>query len=228
LRVIGVIPAAGSAARLQPIAGSKEVLPVGGRPVMDYLVERMQLAGADDVVVVTRPEKEDVAAHARELGLRVVHGRPATASQSILLGLEGAARDDQALLGFPDTIWQPLDGFASLREQLVAGFEIALGIFSSAEPKRSDVVVLEGELVTAVDVKPARPRSSLVWGCAAARVGALGRLDRYEDPGYLFDELALAGRVAGVRLSGELIDIGTVEALERARAELNLHDGPSE
>jgi NDP-sugar pyrophosphorylase family protein len=201
---------------------------VGGRPVMDYLVERMQLGGADDLVVVTRPEKEDVAAHALELGLRVVHGRPATASQSILLGLEGAAPDDQALLGFPDTIWRPLDGFASLREQLGAGIEIALGIFSSAEPERSDVVVLEGGLVTTVDVKPARPRSSLVWGCAAARVGALRRLSRHDDPGYFFDELARAGCVAGVYLPGGMIDIGTVEALERARAELNLHDGPSE
>jgi NDP-sugar pyrophosphorylase family protein len=201
---------------------------VGGRPVMDYLVERMQLGGADDLVVVTRPEKEDVAAHALELGLRVVHGRPATASQSILLGLEGAAPDDQALLGFPDTIWRPLDGFARLREQLGAGIEIALGIFSSAEPERSDVVVLEGGLVTTVDVKPARPRSSLVWGCATARVGTLGRLGRHDDPGYVFDELARTGRVAGVRLPGELIDIGTVEGLERARAELNLHDGPSE
>jgi len=40
--IVGVIPAAGHAIRLQPLSGSKELLEIGGRPVMDYLVERMR------------------------------------------------------------------------------------------------------------------------------------------------------------------------------------------
>jgi glucose-1-phosphate thymidylyltransferase len=216
--VVGLIPAAGLAERLQPLAGSKELLPVGGRPVMNVLVDRMR-AAADDIVVVTRPEKRDVVEHAGELGLRVVEGRPATVSQSLLLGLREVGEDDEVLLGFPDTLWSPVDGFVQLLAAL-EGADVALGVFESEEPERSDVVVLDGRRVEAVDVKPARPRSSLVWGCAAARRTALGGLERHDEPGFLFDELAREGRIHAVPFPGVMIDIGTNEALARARDEV--------
>jgi glucose-1-phosphate thymidylyltransferase len=74
--LVGVIPAAGSATRLGPLPSSKEVLPVGGRPVMDYLVERMRLADCDEIRLVTRTDKTDVIERARELKLRVILARP--------------------------------------------------------------------------------------------------------------------------------------------------------
>jgi CTP:molybdopterin cytidylyltransferase MocA len=48
MRVVGVLPAAGRAARLQPLAGSKELLELGGRPVLEYAVERLRAGGADE------------------------------------------------------------------------------------------------------------------------------------------------------------------------------------
>jgi glucose-1-phosphate thymidylyltransferase len=218
MTVVGLIPAAGLAERLQPLAGSKELLPVGGRPIIDVLVDRMR-AAADEIVVVTRPEKRDVVEHAEAFGLRVVEGRPATVSQSLLLGLRAVGEDDDVLLGFPDTLWSPADGFVQLLAVL-EDVDVALGVFESEEPERSDAVVLEGTRVEAVDVKPARPRSSLVWGCAAARRTALGGLERHDEPGFLFDELAREGRVHAVPFPGVMIDIGTSEALARARREL--------
>jgi glucose-1-phosphate thymidylyltransferase len=197
---------------------SKELLNVGGRPVMDALVARMR-ATADEIVVITRPEKVDVANHARALGLRVVEGHPSTVSESLLLGMRAAGADDTVLIGFPDTLWEPYDGFV----RLVAGLaeaDVVLGVFESEEPERSDVVVLDGNCVTAVDVKPVRPRTRAVWGCAAARAAVLEGLARHDEPGRLFDELAHDGRVRAIRFPGELIDIGTPAALERARATL--------
>ena len=44
-RIIGVVPAAGYARRLQPLDRSKEVLEVKGRPVLDYLLDRMRAEG---------------------------------------------------------------------------------------------------------------------------------------------------------------------------------------
>ncbi|MDQ3777803.1 MAG: NTP transferase domain-containing protein, partial [Actinomycetota bacterium] len=155
----GVIPAAGEARRLQPLPGSKELLTVGGRPVMDHLVERMRAVGAE-VTVVTRPDKRDVIEHARRLELNVVVGRPQSVSESILLGV---GEGETIVLGFPDTVWEPRDGFAHLLRAL-DGVDVALGVFESEEPERSDVVILDEDRVAAVDVKPLRPRSSLVWG----------------------------------------------------------------
>ena len=208
----GLIPAAGLATRLGLAGGAKELVEVGGRPVMDYLVERMR-AATDEIVIVTRREKYDVIQHSRSLGLRVVEGEPSSVSESLLLGLGGA---DTVLLGFPDTIWEPVDGFVRLVEAL-EDCDVALGVFESEEPERSDVVALDGDRVEAVDVKPVKPGSNLIWGCAAARADTLSGLDRHDEPGLLFDEVARSGRARAVRFAGAMVDIGTPEALARAR-----------
>src|SRR5438067_7528705 len=68
--MLGIVPAAGAGSRLQPLAFSKEMLPVGStfdecgveRPkaVSEFLVERMLSAGADRICIVLSPEKTDV------------------------------------------------------------------------------------------------------------------------------------------------------------------------
>jgi glucose-1-phosphate thymidylyltransferase len=216
--IVGVIPAAGYARRLGDLPCSKELLPVGGRPVIDYVVERMRLASADEIRVVTRPDKEDVVEHARNLGATVVEGRPATLAESVGLGAESLAPEDVVLLGFPDSIWEPADGFARLVAALDDATEVVLGCFGSAELERSDVVVLDGDRVLRVDVKPADPASELIWGCCAARPRALSDLDRCDEPGHLFDALARSGRVRGIRFETEFVDIGTPETLARIGA----------
>ena len=190
------------------------MLEVGGRAVMDHVVERM-LTATQVIVVVCRPEKTDVVAHAGALGLNVVEGTPASVSESILLGLRSAGGDD-VLLGFPDTIWGPEDGFLRLLEAR-RNADVVLGCFESDEPERSDVVVQADDRVEAVDPKPVHPRSNVVWGCAAASARALAGLARHAEPGTLFDELARAGRVRAVRFPGDMVDVGTPEALARAR-----------
>jgi glucose-1-phosphate thymidylyltransferase len=214
LTTIGVIPAAGSAQRLQPLACSKEVYPVRGRAVMDYLVERMQAASCSEFRVVTRPDKRDVVAHAKELGALVIEAEPASLAESIVVGLQGLDEGNVVLLGLPDTIWEPIDGFVSLLGQLGEGAPAVLGVFESDEPERSDVVMLDRSgLVQSVHVKEARPPGRLVWGCAAARVDAFAGLEHHWEPGQHFAALAAAGRLRAVRFPGKMIDIGTPAAL---------------
>jgi len=158
--MIGLVPAAGHARRLQPLPSSREVLPVHGKPVMDHVIERMGAAGCTDIVVVTRPEKKDVQDRARSLGARVVLARPRIVSASLQAGLRGVDRDRIVLLGFPDTIWDPTDGYLRLVEALRDAFTVALGLFEGTEPQRSDVVAVDASgVVDRVDVKPTRPRS---------------------------------------------------------------------
>ena len=65
----GIIPAAGRGSRIQPLAFSKELLPVGGRSqdgverpcaVSEYLIERLILGGADRLCFVIAPGKSDI------------------------------------------------------------------------------------------------------------------------------------------------------------------------
>jgi glucose-1-phosphate thymidylyltransferase len=222
VKLVGVLPAAGRAVRLQPLAGSKELLEIGGRPVLDYAVERMNAASADEIRVVTRPDKVDVRAGAEARGLTVVEAEPATLAESIAVGIHGLAADDVVLIGLPDTIWHPVDGFARLVDGLRPDTDAVLGVFRSSEPERGDVVDLHADcIVRAVAVKPAQPAGDLIWGAAAARAACLRSLSAYDQPGHLFDELARAGRVRAVRFPGELVDVGTKEALARARNEVS-------
>jgi glucose-1-phosphate thymidylyltransferase len=215
-RVVGIVPAAGRAERLQPLAGSKEVQSVRGRPVLTYIVERMRCAPCSEIRVVTRPEKRDVVELARGLGADVVEGRPATLSASLLLALDGLTPEDVALAGFPDTLWEPVDGYARMLGRLGYPVDVVLGLFQFAEPERSDVVEPDSEgLVKRVHSRPIRPSSNLVWGCLAARVGALADLRPEEELGRYLDRLARDGRVSGIRLQGELVDIGTPASFSR-------------
>jgi glucose-1-phosphate thymidylyltransferase len=218
--VVGVIPAAGRAERLQPLRGSKEVLPVGGKPVMDYLVANMRAGGCTHLRVVTREGKRDVIRHARELGAETVIASPRTVSESILAGTEGLAAGDVLLIGFPDTIWDPRDGYAQLIREVVEGCDVALGLFriAPAELSRCDVVVFgEENTIEQIDVKPRRPRSDWIWGCAAVRADIAQGLCCTDWPGGYFDLLCREGAsVKGVRLSDVWLDIGTKEALSRA------------
>jgi glucose-1-phosphate thymidylyltransferase len=214
---VGLVPAAGRAARLQPLPCSKEVYPVGGRPVMDYVVERLRTARCRELRVVTRPDKADVIEHARELRAEVVTGEPPTLAASLTLGLRGLAGSDVVLVGLPDTLWEPMNGFVQLLAQLDEATDVVLGVFESDEPERSDVVVLdERGSVRRVHVKEADPPGHLVWGCFAARVAALAGLERCPTPGHYFDGLAVAGALRAVRFPGRMVDIGTPEALAAA------------
>ena len=65
----GIIPAAGIGSRIQPLAFSKELLPVGSwqeggferpRAVSDYLIERLILGGATKICFVISPRKSDI------------------------------------------------------------------------------------------------------------------------------------------------------------------------
>jgi glucose-1-phosphate thymidylyltransferase len=212
---VGLVPAAGRAERLQPLPCSKEVYLVGGRPVMDFVVDRLRAADCRRLRVITRPDKEDVIAHAQDLGAEVVLGTPPTLSASLALGLQSLADSDIVLVGLPDTLWQPIDGFVQLLARLEDGADIVLGVFESDEPERSDVVVLdERGLVQRVHVKETDPPGNLVWGCFVARVGALAGLQHSPSPGHFFDER----EVAAVVLPGRMLDIGTPEALATAEA----------
>src|SRR3954469_637479 len=67
--MLGVIPAAGAARRLQPLPFSKELLPVGSRmadgaerprAVSEFVIERLVLGGATRLCIVVAPRKLDI------------------------------------------------------------------------------------------------------------------------------------------------------------------------
>lgn len=212
--IVAVVPAAGHAERLRGLVdGSKELVPVRGRPVVELLLDRLALA--DELRVVVRPAKRDLIEHLHGR-VTLVEGEPRTVAESLALGMAGLAPDDVVLAGFPDTLVEAERVFERLVEALDGPHDVALGAFRFAEPSRSDVLELDGGLVRRVHVRPQEPPADVVWGCFAARRGVLDGLERHDEPGLLFDRLARAGRVVAVDFEVELVDIGTPQSLAGA------------
>src|SRR4029079_15216215 len=68
----GLIPAAGLGSRIQPLAFSKELLPLGSRrdgeverprAVSEHLVDRMLIAGVDRLCIVISPRESGTGGH---------------------------------------------------------------------------------------------------------------------------------------------------------------------
>jgi hypothetical protein len=186
---------------------------------MDRLVERMQVAGCSGLRVVTRPEKEDVIRNARRHHATVVKARPDTLAASLLEGISGLDRDEVVLIGFPDSIWDPVDGYRPLVERVRGVFEVALGLFETSDVEPPHIVETDPDgTVTEVEARPGSPPPHLIWGCVAARVSSLSGLDPKGHPTDHFRALSRSGTVAGVRLSDRYVDIGTRVGLRRALA----------
>jgi glucose-1-phosphate thymidylyltransferase len=218
MKVVGVVPAAGYATRLGLLTGSKEVLPVGGKPVMDHVIERLHAAPCDEIRVVTRQEKIDVIDHANELGATIVIARPPNHVESILTAVKDLDADDIVCVAYPDTIWEPLEGYALLVERVKSGPLVALGVFRSSEGPRSDVVVFDDSgTVREIHVKSPSPPSNWIWGCCACRAKALEGISSIPELGLYWQEICAGKAVSAVYLSDVFIDIGTPEAWEKVR-----------
>src|ERR687896_525861 len=127
----GIIPAAGKGSRIQPLAFSKELLPVGSRrdggterplAVSEYLVERMIAGGASRICFVVSPGKSDIVEYYGGKGYSAdvryaVQPQPLGLCDAIFRALPFIAEDEAVLVGLPDTIWYPEDGFAYLDDE---------------------------------------------------------------------------------------------------------------
>ena len=236
----GIIPAAGAGSRIQPLAFSKELLPVGSRlegavehprAVSEYLVDRMSAGGADKICFVISPGKSDILEYyGGRVGpthlAYVVQPKPAGLCDAIFRALPLIPRSEPVLIGLPDTIWFPDDGFAQLPDDVLSFL-----LFPVEEPQHFDAVVTDNEQgVVEIQVKQPQPRSHWVWGAIKMPGSVLhalhtlwrepGRNDEYI--GTLVNAyLARGGRAIGVRAGESYVDVGTLHGYREAIQLLN-------
>jgi glucose-1-phosphate thymidylyltransferase len=245
----GIVPAAGIGSRIQPLAFSKELLPVGSvneggverpRAVSEYLVERMVLGGATKICFVISPGKSDIVeyygAGTPETPIcYVVQPRSHGLCDAIFQALPLVNDDEHVVVGLPDTVWFPKDGLARLPDD-----DLGFLCFPVAEPELFDAVVSNdgGDVVT-VQVKQKDATSHWVWGAFKIRGRVLRELHELwlhrepRDPylGTLVNAwLAQGGRARAVHYGRAYVDTGTVggyrEAIRLLDAATKL-DGPA-
>ncbi len=231
----GIIPAAGKGTRIQPLAFSKELLPVGAqlqngqrrpRAVSDYLVERLVMGGATRLCFIISPSKSDIIEHygGEAYGASIcycVQPKPSGLCDAIFRASAVIGPDEEALIGLPDTVWFPAE---ALRE--LPGGKLSLLLFPVDRPELFDVVVDDEEgRVREVQVKPSEPRSHWIWG-AVKMPGAvfhdLHRLWRDRGDEYLGTLInawmALGNEAWAVRAGKSYLDVGAMDGyLEAVR-----------
>jgi methyltransferase (TIGR04290 family) len=234
-RTWGIIPAAGLGTRIQPLGFSKELLPVGStlvgdverpRAVSEFLVERMLKAGATRICFVVGPGKADIVNYygtsVRSADLcYVVQPKAGGLCDAIFRACSLVHPDDQVLVGLPDTIWFPDDGFAALPDDVLSFL-----LFPVDRPEAFDAVVTdEAGNVREIQVKHPDAKSNWIWGAFKMPGRVLHELEalwrererRDEYIGTLVNAyIGNGGTALGVRAGEAYVDVGTVHGYREA------------
>jgi glucose-1-phosphate thymidylyltransferase len=232
----GIVPAAGRGSRIQPLAFSKELLPVGSRSesgmdrpcaVSEYLIERLILGGADKICFVISPGKSDILEYYgdrygdAELAY-VVQPQASGLCDAVFRARTVVGTRQDVLVGLPDTVWFPKNALSALPNA-----ELSFLLFPVEHPEFFDAVVLDGERVREIQVKQADAQSKWIWG--AFRMSAAGFHDLHllwqqrgcsdEYFGTLVNGyIEAGGRGIGVKAGESYVDVGTVNGYRTAMA----------
>ena len=228
----GIIPAAGVGSRIQPLAFSKELLPLQDglterpRAVSDYLVERLRVGGADKICFVISPRKSDILEYygSRVEGAHtcfVVQPRPAGLCDALFQAAPLISADEMVLIGLPDTVWFPVDGFLALDRD-----RLSFLLFPVEEPRHFDAVVTDANgAVVEIQVKSAGAATHWIWGAFQMPGSVYRELHRLwlergksdEFVGTLVNEyLRRGGAASGVRAGSSYLDVGTLHGYREA------------
>jgi dTDP-glucose pyrophosphorylase len=231
----GIVPAAGQGSRMQPLAFSKELLPVGSRTegdrerpraVSEYLVERLVLGGATKLCFVISPGKSDILEYYGGSVFSAdvfyaVQPRAAGLCDAVFRAAPLVGSDEFVLVGLPDTIWYPEDALAQLPDHPVSFL-----CFPVEQPQFFDAVVAdESGRVQEIQVKQVGARSNWIWGAFKLAGGTFHELhDLWREPGrgdeyigtLINAYLARGGRATAVRTGTAYVDVGTVRGYREA------------
>lgn len=229
----GIIPAAGVGSRIQPLAFSKELLPVGSyisefnerpRAVSEYLIERMVNAGVDKICFVISPGKSDImdyfGGHVLSSTIfYAVQQQPAGLCDALFRARPLIPPNDHVCIGLPDTIWFPENALAHLPDAV-----LSLLLFPVEHPERFDAVITnEQNEVLEVRVKSPDASTKWIWGALKMPAAIFNELHdlwtarRDEYLGTLINEyLARGGRAYGFKIGASYVDVGTLNGYREA------------
>jgi dTDP-glucose pyrophosphorylase len=231
----GIIPAAGRGSRIQPLAFSKELLPLGHtaageieRPcaVSECLVKRMIIGGASKICFVINPSKSDIMSYYGGTYdntpiAYVVQSQPDGLCDAVFRAAPLVNPDEAVFIGLPDTVWFPENALGALPDSTLSFL-----LFPVQKPELFDAVVTDASgNVREIQVKRKDASSNWIWGA-------------FKMPGHVFHDLhhlwlarsrqdefigtlvnayiAGGGSATGVPAGRSYVDVGTLHGYRAA------------
>jgi UTP--glucose-1-phosphate uridylyltransferase len=229
--------------------GPKEMVPIAGRPAIDWVLGECAESGIDEVLVVAAPGKDALVQHlSRTPGVEIaIQSEPRGLADAIRLGREFAA-DQPLAVALPDNIFvgarpalaQVIDSHRATNTNIVAIVEI-----SAREARRRGATaaldgIRDGSVyrISRIPDKGAKAATFDTRGANAAytAVGrfvflpeALAAIDTVEksiESGAELDDVPLMqwllahGSLQGRVIDGQFLDVGLPSGYEEANARL--------
>jgi dTDP-glucose pyrophosphorylase len=212
--MIGILPAAGSASRMNGLP--KFLLPIPGGYLLEWHIARMAAAGCDRVNIGAAPHNHDLTNRSirglskAQTWIAYAHD---TMSQTVLGGYTHTT--DPVLFGMPDTYFDDHQAYNKLAAALADGADVAVGLFTvrPGQYRKVGMCRTYDDQVVAVVDKPEVDYSFLevAWGVLAWKPTfwkCIYAVD--EHVGFALPRAIEAGMdVRAVRMDGLYFDCGT-------------------
>lgn len=230
-RVKVLLLAGGLGTRLRPITEHtpKCLVPIAGRPLLDYWFDRFESAGIYDIRINNHHLPEKVREYIRAIN-RDGKFRISEAYEPKLLGSAGtvhANRDwvaagETGLIVYADNL-SDIDLSAMLDFHESGGLPMTMALFRTGYPEKCGIAELDssGRIIDFVE-KPKNPKGNLAnAGIYAVTSDAFREMADMNKFDLGFDVLpAFVGRMAGWTWNGYHRDIGSHEALAQAERDV--------
>lgn len=215
--------AGGLGTRLRPLTDHtpKCLVPVRGRPLIDYWFDLFDKFEVDDVLINLHHLPDQVEAHFENHPWR---DRVRLFHEPELLGSAGTVRanrdfveDEDFLVCYADNLTDTDLSVIWQRHQK-GDSVLTMGLFHTPFPKECGIATLDAEgKITEFKEKPKDPQSDLanagIYAVSSEIFDVIGDQAALVDFG--FDVIPkLTGRMAGVAIEGFLMDVGTPERYE--------------
>jgi histidinol-phosphate phosphatase family protein len=229
-RTKALLLAAGRGTRLRPAAPGlpKCLVPILGRPLLDYWLDALAAAGLRDVLINTHHHAAQVRAHiaaaaaARGMAIREAHEPELLGSAGTVHANRSWAEDaDEVLVAYADNL-STVDLAGLLEHHHSGQMPVTMALFRTPCPSSCGIATLDGRgRVTGFVEKPEAPASDLAnAGLYVVEAAAWREIADMAAFDLGFDVLGrYVGRMQGVPVEGYHRDIGTPQALAAARAD---------
>ena len=237
----GIILAGGSGARLYPITGliSKQLLDVGGKPMIYYPLTQLMLAGVREMLVISSPDHMllfiKLLGDGKRWGIEIsykVQPKPEGLAQPFILAEDYIAGRPVAMILGDNVFYGASDYLKEIRALSEGGLVFAKHVH---DPQRFGVVEFDEQgRAISLEEKPERPRSHYAVPGLYAYDGEVSRLARdlkpsargeleITDLNRLYLEMGRL-RVVPLRRGVGWFDTGTREAIEKIRQLILLYE----
>jgi len=160
----GLILAAGRGTRLRPLTDRrpKPLVPIAGRPILQYNIENLRDAGIDDIVIVVNPDSDEVERYfgdGSRIGVRLTY-----VAQHELRGTAHAVYQARDAIGDSPFILVFGDNMTGYRlRHLAASLEkysggSVLAVCAGGDHRKHAVVCVDGDRVCLIEERPEIPR----------------------------------------------------------------------